>query len=199
MRTVAVILALLVLIMPISGCFGDEPVQSPEPLGPFSTLGDIPETTWYHYSGGVNALDPAAVSDANISDNLSGDNMPFLAVGSYYGIGMSTFEPTIGITSMDNIYMSSWGNGPSGSTAVIRCTGLIEMVSLTDYSCQNVYDPLLPVPNSNDPYIYVDKWTDRIMKFDMHALLGMTVEFSDDEGSTSVSYTHLTLPTNREV
>ena len=184
MRTVAVMLALLVLIMPISGCFGDEPMESPESEGPFSSIGDIPETTWYHYSGGVNALDPVAVSAANISDNLSGDNMPFLTVGSYYGIGMSTFEPTIGITSMDNIYMSSWGNGPSGSTAVVQCTGLIEMVSLSDYSCQNVYDPLLPVPNSNDPYIYVDKWTDRIMKFDMHALLGMTVEFSDDEGSS---------------
>ena len=105
-------------------------MQSPEPEGPFSTLGDIPETTWYHYSGGINALDPVAVSEANISDNLSGDNMPFLTVGSYYGIGMSTFEPTIGITSMDNIYMSSWGNGPSGSTAVIQCTGLIEMISL---------------------------------------------------------------------
>ena len=64
MRTVAVMLALLVLIMPISGCFGDEPVQSPEPEGPFSTLGEIPETTWYHYSGGINALDPVAVSEA---------------------------------------------------------------------------------------------------------------------------------------
>ncbi len=29
------------------------------------------------------------------------------------------------------------------------------------------------VPNSNDPYLYVDLWTDRLMKFDMHALAGM--------------------------
>ena len=57
---------------------------------------------------------------------------------------MSTFEPTIGITSMDNIYMSSWGNGPSGSTAVIRCSGLIEMTALSEYSCENVYNPALP-------------------------------------------------------
>ena len=39
MRTVAVMLALLVLMMPISGCFGDEPVQSPEPEGRFLHLG----------------------------------------------------------------------------------------------------------------------------------------------------------------
>ena len=43
---------------------------------------------------------------------------------------------------------------------------------------------MAPVPNSNDPYVYVDPWTDRIMKFDMHALLGMTVEWSDDEGGS---------------
>ena len=49
---------------------------------------------------------------------------------------------------------------------------------------KNVYDPLLPIVNSNDPYIYVDPWTGRIMKFDMHALLGMTVEWSDDDGAS---------------
>jgi hypothetical protein len=58
------------------------------------------------------------------------------------------------------------------------------MVNLEEYSCDNVYDAMAPVPNSNDPYVYVDPWTDRIMKFDMHALLGMTVEWSDDEGGS---------------
>ena len=58
------------------------------------------------------------------------------------------------------------------------------MVSLGEYSCENVYDAMAPVPNSNDPYVYVDPWTDRIMKFDMHALLGMTVEWSDNEGGS---------------
>ena len=76
----------------------------------------------------------------------------------------------MGITSSDNLYMSSYGNGPAGSTAIVQCSGLIEMTSLSDYSCANTYDPISPVPNSNDPYVYVDKWTDRIMKFDMHAL-----------------------------
>ena len=33
------------------------------------------------------------------------------AIGTYYGIGMTTFEPTIGVTSLDNLYMTSWGNG----------------------------------------------------------------------------------------
>ena len=100
-----------------------------------------------------------------------------------YGIGMSTFEPTMGITETDTLFMSSYGNGPAGSTAVVACD-LIGMTEALDYSCENVYDPLLPIANSNDPYIYVDPWTSRIMKFDMHALLGMTVEWSDDDGGT---------------
>ena len=87
----------------------------------------------------------------------------------------------MGITSTGDLYISSWGNGPSGSTAIVQCSGLVELQSLSDYSCENVYDPITPIPNSNDPYVYVDPWTDRIMKFDMHALLGMTVEWSDDE------------------
>ncbi len=183
MKSAAVGMVILLILVPLSGCFGDEEEIVLIDNSPFAQIGDISNTTWYHYSGGINALDSESVKLANITENLSGDNAPYSALGSYYGIGMSTFEPTIGITSLDNIYMSSWGNGPAGSTAVVRCTGLIEMQSL-DYSCENVYNPLLPVPTSNDPYIYVDKWTDRIMKFDMHALLGMTVEFSDDEGNS---------------
>ena len=101
---------------------------------------------------------------------------------------------------------------------------MIEMTNISSYSCENTYQGA--VANSNDPYVYVDRWTDRIMKFDMHALAGMTVEWSDNDGAswslptfatsysvqdhqtigsspypafnhptTSVSYTHLTLPT----
>lgn len=181
----AISLTLLMLCSVLSGCFGseEEPILA-EP-SPFDFDRPISNTTWYHYSGGVDALNQTAVLEANITVNLTGDNTPYWTAGSYYGIGLSTFEPTIGITSDDNLYMTSWGNGASGSTAIVQCSGLIEMSNLSDYSCVDVYDPpLLPVANSNDPYVYVDKWTDRIMKFDMHALLGMTVEWSDNEGAS---------------
>ena len=49
------------------------------------------------------------------------------------------------------ICMTSWGNGAAGSTAIMQCTGLIEMTNLSDYSCNDVYDAIVPVPNSNDP------------------------------------------------
>ena len=86
------------------------------------------------------------------------------------------------LTPGDNIYFTSYGNGNGGSTAIVQCTNMIEMTSLSDFSCQDIYGAFPPVVNSNDPYVYVDPWTDRIMKFDMHALGGMTVEWTDDEG-----------------
>jgi len=180
----ALFLTLLMLCSVLSGCFGEEEKAVHSEPSPFDFGREIPSTTWYHYAGGVNALNDSDVQAANITANLTGDNAPYWTAASYYGIGLSTFEPTIGITSDDNLYMTSWGNGPAGSTAIVQCSGLIEMSNLSDYSCVNTYDPIAPVPNSNDPYVYVDKWTDRIMKFDMHALLGMTVEWSDNEGAS---------------
>ena len=35
----------------------------------------------------------------NNTSALGGENIPFYSTSSYYSIGMSTFEPTMGITS----------------------------------------------------------------------------------------------------
>ncbi|MDP7001108.1 MAG: sialidase family protein, partial [Candidatus Poseidoniaceae archaeon] len=185
-RVLVVILVFAILAFQgLSGCFGKSPIMVEEDEdSPFGFPQEIPSNVWYHYAGGINALSEKEITAANLTVNLSGNNLPIWTNGSYFGIGMTTFEPTIGITSADNLFISSWGNGPAGSTAIVRCSGLIEMTALEDYTCVNTYDPVLPVANSNDPYVYVDKWTDRVMKFDMHALLGMTVEWSDDEGDT---------------
>jgi hypothetical protein len=182
MRVIAGCMILLMLAPMISGCFAGNTVEEIKESSPFDNLcpDGIANNTWYHYPGAVNALSaPHIINGTSI---LQGENVPICTKGTYYGIGFSTFEPTIGITSADNLYMTSWGNGPGGSTAIIRCTDMIEMVDVSSYSCENTYQGA--VANSNDPYVYVDRWTDRIMKFDMHALAGMTVEWSDDEGET---------------
>ena len=182
MRAIAGCMILLMLAPMISGCFAGNTVEEIKENSPFDNLcpDGIANNTWYHYPGAVNALSaPHMINGTSI---LQGENVPMCTKGTYYGIGFSTFEPTIGITSADNLYMTSWGNGPGGSTAIIRCTDMIEMVDVSSYSCENTYQGA--VANSNDPYVYVDRWTDRIMKFDMHALAGMTVEWSDDEGET---------------
>ena len=177
-KQIAILLTILMGAAPLAGCFGaNEITETADDEGGFFAFEQgLNPTTWYHYPGGINAM--------NNTSALNGENIPFYSQGTYYGTGYSTFEPTMGITSTDNIYFSSYGNGPQGSTAIVQCSNMIEMTSLSDFTCQNVYGPVLPVANSNDPYVYVDPWTDRIMKFDMHALLGMTVEWSDDEGDS---------------
>ncbi|RJU91575.1 MAG: hypothetical protein DWC07_00340, partial [Candidatus Poseidoniales archaeon] len=154
----ALFLAVLMVTMPLSGCTGEPEVEEAEPSSSVWSF-ERPELTWYHWEGAVDAW-------GEESPSLAGRNLPYAAEGTYYSIGMSTFEPTMGVTLTDTIVMSSYGNGPGGSTAVVACD-LIGMVDVLDYSCENVYDPLLPIVNSNDPYIYVDPWTGRIMKFDM--------------------------------
>ncbi|MEC8874635.1 MAG: hypothetical protein VX502_04510, partial [Candidatus Thermoplasmatota archaeon] len=186
MRVAAFGMVSLLVLASMSGCFGEEE-EVIEAVNTFDTLcevsgGSISNTTWYHYS---NETDATKVSDLyNGTSVLVGNNAPVCAIGTYYGIGMTTFEPTVGVTSSDNLYMTSWGNGAAGSTAIVRCSGLIGLTNSSDYVCEDVYSAFLPVANSNDPYVYVDPWTDRIMKFDMHALLGMTVEWSDNEGES---------------
>ncbi len=181
-RPWAVLLTLLMLASSLSGCFGGDDGPAKVEDSPFDFEQEVPVTTWYHYANATNALNSSHM--VNGSSILTGNNTPFYSIGTYYGIGMSTFEPTIGSTADGNVFMSSWGNGPSGSTAVVKCEGLNDMVTAVEYSCANIYDAVPPVPNSNDPYIYVDPWTGRIMKFDMHALLGMTVEWSDNDGAS---------------
>ena len=167
-----------------AGCFGEEESEVVVEASPVWDF-ERPELTWYHFPDAVDAW-------GNEEFGFDGRNMPFEAMGTYYGIGISTFEPTMGITQSDMMMMSSYGNGPAGSTAIISCD-LIGMHDVLDYSCENIYDPdYPPIANSNDPYIYVDLWTSRIMKFDMHALLGMTVEWSDDEGASwNLSLIHI--------
>ena len=121
-RIVRAVVWLLVLMMfsaPLSGCFGEEEIEEfEENVFELLCLDGIANNTWYHYS---NATDATKVSDTfNGTSVLVGDNIPACAFGTYYGIGMTTFEPTVGATTADNLYMTSWGNGDNGATAIVR-------------------------------------------------------------------------------
>ena len=64
-----------------------------------------PTNTWYHYAGtlsqpyAIDATNASALLDANITLNLTGNNIPYFTNATYYGTGFDTFEPTIGVTS----------------------------------------------------------------------------------------------------
>jgi len=160
-----------------------------EESGPFDFGRPLPVTTWYHYAGTlanpwpVDATDSVAVLSSNITANLTGNNIPYFANATYYGTGFDTFEPTIGVTGSGAIFFTNW-NGAGEGTHIIR--------SLDQGQSWEDVGPFLggdeggsgQTPNSNDPYIYVDKFTDRLVKFDMHALAVINVEYSDNDGDT---------------
>jgi hypothetical protein len=103
------------------------------------------------------------------------------ATGTYYSIGDSTFEPTVGSTSTGGLFMTSYAGLGSGAL-ILR--------SMDDGQTWDDATPRLPtgmkmVPNSNDPFMFVDELTDRIYDFDMCIILqGFCVAYSDDDGDT---------------
>jgi len=188
MNRVAPILALLMLSSTIGGClWWEEEEEIVIESGPFSFDQDMPITTWYHYAGSVSApwavdaTDPEAVSAANITANLSGNSTPYFANATYYGTGFDTFEPTIGITGSGAIFFTNW-NGLGDGTHIIRSRD--QGQTWEDVGPFGMSDDQGQTPNSNDPYIYVDKFNDKLVKFDMHALTMMFVEYSTDDGET---------------
>lgn len=182
-RLLSALLVLAVITPLFSGCFGsEEEVKEITEDGPFSFDQPLPMETFYHFAGGINALNQSAVDAANITANLTGNNTPFYANGTYFGIGFTTFEPTLGITSTGSMFFTNY-RGTGDGTHIIKGINYGQ-----EWEDVGPFNPVFPttgqVPSSNDPYVYVDKWTDRVVKFDMHALTAMFVEYSDDDGSS---------------
>ena len=194
MTKVAQLLSLLMLSSMVTGCmwWEDEEVIEEE-RGAFEFDQQVPITTWYHYPGtivepwAVDATNAGAVSAANITADLTGNSTPYFANATYYGTGYDTFEPTIGVTSSGAIFFTQW-NGLGDGTHIIRSRDNGQTWEDVGPFGQ-IDEDSGQTPNSNDPYIYVDKFTDRLVKFDMHALAAMFVEYSDNDGDTwSIPY-----------
>ena len=182
-------IALLFLLPALAGCLGQEQPPPPESeAGLFDFEQPRPVNTWYHYPGtpampwAIDATNSAVVAAANITVNLTGDSTPFFANATYYGTGYDTFEPTIGITQSGAIFFTQY-NGLGDGTHIIRSRDQGQTWEDVGPFGQ-VDEDSGQTPNSNDPYLYVDKFTGRLVKFDMHALAAMFVEFSDNDGDT---------------
>ncbi len=194
MRNASVIVVLLFVMSSLSGCLSKDIEEKNNDENIFSfEFGTIPITTWYHYPGSpgnpttIDATNINAVENANITINLTNGSTPFYSVGTYYGTGWDTFEPTLGITSSGAIFFTNY-NGLGDGTHIIRSMDKGQTWEDVGPFGQ-VDDDSGQTPNSNDPYLYVDKFNDRLVKFDMHALAAMFVEYSDDDGeSWSIPY-----------
>lgn len=165
MRVVAI--ALLTLTAALAGCADSAPTDGS------TEAPDVPPAP--EPAPGVDIRLPNGTDVNDVFARLAG------SVGTYYNIGSSTFEPTIGATSTGALFMIHF-RGLGAGTAIRR--------SMDQGQTWEDVTPTLPtgmkaVPNSNDPFLYVDPWTDRVYDFDMCIILsGFCVSYSDDDGET---------------
>jgi len=171
----------LVLALPLlAGCMSTPSTPTTTGAMGVTNLPAVPPSTVFHLASG-KALDLSL---------LTGNNTPLRAVGGYNGIGTNTFEPSIGVTKSGAIFMASLKrniNPTAGQvdegTHVIRGTdGGKTWKDMGPFlgPTQNTQ-----TVNSNDPFIYVDPWTDRVIDFDMCGTLSAFCEsYSDDDGAT---------------
>ena len=190
MRLFTVIVLAIMLNLPFTGCLDPEDNRVVvEDTSVFNFDRDIPITTWYHYGGTlfspypIDATNQTALDGANLTVDLVGNNAPFFVNSTYYGTGFDTFEPTIGVTSSGAIFFTNF-NGAGDGTHIIRSLDLGQTWEDVGPFLNGDEGGSGQTLNSNDPYIYVDKFTDRLVKFDMHALAVINVEYSDNDGDS---------------
>lgn len=158
---------LVVLALLLAGC--SDPPDREGPQDPLDATGpSLPTPSVVHDANGtVEGLEEV------VEDVL-------LARGTHFEMGYPVFEPTIGATSSGALLVTS--TGENGGTVILR--------SRDQGRTWEAVGPYLAstdveqVPSSGDPFLHVDRWTDRLLKFDMHGLACMTLETSDDEGET---------------
>ncbi len=177
----SVLVAILLASVVLAGCSSNPAKNGTSGASAMPALPVEPNTT-YH----LGSVEGQAQSLS--SADLTGNNAPVAALGGYTWIHAVTFEPSLGITKSGAIFMTSLrGEGPLGAiqnTHVLR--GTDHASAWTDVG--PFATPLLPysnVPNSNDPFLYVDPWTSRVIDFDMCGTLSAFCEStSDDDGRT---------------
>ena len=77
-KTNAIMVILMMGLLSLSGCFGEEEIIVVEETSEFFDFEDMLDgRTWYHYPGGMNAM--------NNTTALGQNNIPYYASSSYYG------------------------------------------------------------------------------------------------------------------
>lgn len=176
---VACLATLPLLAALLAGCASTTGPGPASHSGP-TALPVAPISTVYHFASG-KALDLSL---------LTGNNSALRAVGGYNGIGTTTFEPSLGVTKSGAIFMASLKRNvnPTGGqldegTHVIR--GTDHGRTWKDMGPFLGPTQTTQTVNSNDPFIYVDPWTDRVIDFDMCGTLSaFCMSYSDDDGAT---------------
>lgn len=157
--------AALLTITALAGCANESPTD--DAGGP--SLPDLGRTAAVFH---VPTFNGTAQVDLDIATDL-------IPVGGLFETGFSTFEPTIGTDQDGCIYMTQFRGTGTGTRIVMTCD---LGTTWSDIG------PDLPggagpcFPNSNDPYVHVDRDTGRVFSSDLHALISSTLHYTDDKG-----------------
>ena len=168
---------LLTLATLLAGCLG-----SPAPSAPAEPLAPAPPPA-APTAGVVHLLDSVAAA-ADVSGVLPA------ATGLQLPIGVSSFEPTLGVTPDGALFMS--GFAPGGGLPGIGPANPTSMRSKDHGMTWEDKGPKLPTGDgnpwfTNDPYVYVDFDTGRVFQVDLYALVCSWLSYSDDQGDTWVT------------
>ena len=163
----------MMLTLLLAGCLGEEPEPGGARADGDQGLGIDPVPHARCRTRGATT----ASASANVT--------PFHAMGSiYYGGRHVHLRADDGHHRVSDPLHEFLRQRTGYSTAVVAFGDLTGMTTVLDYlrecftiRCCRLRTPTIPTSTSTP-------WTSRIMKFDMHALLGMTVEWSDDEGAS---------------
>ncbi|MBW3582435.1 MAG: glycoside hydrolase [Euryarchaeota archaeon] len=123
------------------------------------------------------------VSDDRVTDDTDEALLdPLVPEGLARHLPVPSFEPTIGITSSGAMFMTAGagGRGPD-MESVYRST---DQGRTWEDVTPNIAGATNFPPNSNDPFLFVDRDTDRLYDFEMQGLSCNTLSYSDDEGKT---------------
>jgi hypothetical protein len=177
MQVRQLVLGLLLVIPIFAGCLDDPDAVGAKGIDAKSRKGLVPASL----DEGTRFF--AVYADGTIPDIDVLDALEPVA-GEQRFIGANTFEPTIGIDGKGNLFMVQFGGGAhivASKDQGVTWTRVNPSFPVADpRNQQQLNNP----PNSNDPFVWVDRDTGRIFMNDLQALVCSWMNFSDDEGAT---------------
>ncbi|MBI2079111.1 MAG: hypothetical protein HYT80_12245 [Euryarchaeota archaeon] len=179
MRLPVLALAIVFLIPAFAGCLGGD--AGTKDAGPLKQGGKAAK------AGGVGAVGSfvAVAADGTIVDASLLLGVPSVA-GEQRFLGTNTFEPTIGINKEGHLFMVAFGGGAKiykSTTKGVSWTDTTANLGTNPQNGRPIYNP----PNSNDPFVWVDRETGRVFSSDLQALICSWLNYSDDGGKSWVT------------
>lgn len=170
MRTLAFVA--LLFLGTLSGCLDEDATAPEDEVAGSEHPVALANGAFYHIA--PTAADLESTFAAVVKDAA------MVPVGAARYLPVSTFEPTIGSDADGCLYFTHFRGTGTGTRIFMSCD---QAASWTEIG------PDLPIgqvcfPNSNDPYVHVDRDTGRVFASDLHALVTSTLHYTDDKGET---------------